>query len=524
MPLMNERERALATAISKLTYCNPFLPQRIEYEREVLAEEFVGADPVWNIRANSDAARQNVVNVDRRAEAFAETLRARLADGQEAATAELLLYEDVVLYVLYYRRREEFVQHIAKAEARSAGGKIGFYKKHLRDYEHFLGVAGNRFEPRYGVEHVFACCFQIRRAFHHIFSNIVGASPSVARLRAAVWESIFTRDIPRYVRVLYQHMGDFTTLIVGPSGTGKELVARAIGLSRYIPFDVKTMNFVEDFQGQFYPLNLSALSPTLIESELFGHRRGAFTGALEDRAGWLEVCHAMGSVFLDEVAEIAPAIQVKLLRVLQSRTFQRIGDTQTKYFRGKLLAATNRDLAIELQAGRLREDFYYRLCSDVIRTPPLCETLRESPEEVRNMILFIAHRITAPHESPPAVEIGASSVNREAESLTDEVESWIARNLGRDYAWPGNFRELEQCVRNVLIRGEYRPPARAGRDGRQELAEAVCAGTLTADELLQRYCRLVHAQTGNYQETARRLGLDRRTVKAKVDGREERSQ
>src|SRR4030095_14042265 len=112
------------------------------------------------------------------------------------------------------------------------------------------------------------------------------------------WQSISTHDMRRYRRGLYARMGDVATLISGPSGTGKELVARAIGLARYIPFDRARHALAEDFAGSFHALALSALSPTLIESELFGHRRGAFTGALEDRAGWLEVCPPMGTRFL----------------------------------------------------------------------------------------------------------------------------------------------------------------------------------------------------------------------------------
>ena len=306
----------------------------------------------------------------------------------------------------------------------------------------------------------------------------------------------------RYRRALYERMDDVTTLIVGPSGTGKEVVARAIGLSRYIPFDARTQRFAARFGDLFHPLNLSALSPTLIESELFGHRRGAFTGALQDRAGWLETCEPFGTVFLDEIGDADPAIQVKLLRVLQARTFQRLGDTKPLLFRGKIMAATNRDLAREIQAGRFREDFYYRLCSDIIATPPLAEQLRESPDELPNLILFLARRLVG---------------DEEADALADEVRAWIEEHLGPTYPWPGNVRELEQCVRNVLIRGEYRPPT--ARDGHPEaqLAAALRAGELTADQLLARYCALVYAETRSYQETARRLGLDRRTVKSKVD-------
>jgi transcriptional regulator with GAF, ATPase, and Fis domain len=298
-------------------------------------------------------------------------------------------------------------------------------------------------------------------------------------------------------------MGDLATLIPGPSGTGKELVARAIGLSRYIPFDPGKEAFAENPAGALYPFNLAALSPTLIEAELFGHRRGAFTGALQDRKGWFEVCPPLGTVFLDEIGEVDPAIQVKLLRVLQTRTFQRLGETEDRRFQGKLIAATNRDLAAEIEAGRVREDFYYRLCSDLILTPSLTEQLLESPGELRVLLGAIARRAAG---------------EEEAEPLADEAEAWIQQHLGPDYPWPGNVRELEQCVRNILVRGHYRPRRpHAAATTRSELLQAVLGDALTADELLRRYCILVYAQTGSYLETARRLGLDRRTARTKVD-------
>jgi DNA-binding NtrC family response regulator len=298
-------------------------------------------------------------------------------------------------------------------------------------------------------------------------------------------------------------MGDVTTLVVGESGTGKELVARAIALSRYVPFDARTHTFADDWAGAFVAVNLSALVPTLIESELFGHRRGAFTGALEDRTGYLESCSAAGTVFLDEVGDLGGEIQVKLLRVLQSRTFQRAGETRERAFRGKVVAATNRDLATEIRAGRFRADLYYRLCADVIEMPTLREQLEDAPDDLRNLILVLAPRIAGPEER---------------EALADQVHAWVTQNLGRGYAWPGNMRELEQCVRNVMIRGSYRPAGSLGRAaGGDPFFDPLRAGTLTADELLRRYCTHVHALTGSYQETARRLGIDRRTVRAKVD-------
>jgi transcriptional regulator with PAS, ATPase and Fis domain len=222
---------------------------------------------------------------------------------------------------------------------------------------------------------------------------------------------------------------------------------------------------------------------------------------LEDRTGWMELCQPLGTVFLDEIGELDPGMQVKLLRVLQTRSFQRLGDTRTRSFRGKIMAATHRDLARDMAEGRFRQDFYYRICSDLITTPSLREQLADAPQDLKGMILFITRRLA----------------EDEAEALADEVQHWVGKHLGIDYAWPGNFRELEQCVRNVLIRHEYRPPAVGSRDAAERLTQELNAGALTADELLRRYCTLIYSRTHNLEETARRLQLDRRTVKAKVD-------
>jgi transcriptional regulator with GAF, ATPase, and Fis domain len=237
----------------------------------------------------------------------------------------------------------------------------------------------------------------------------------------------------------------------------------------------------------------------LIESELFGHAKGAFTGAGRDRSGWLEECGPSHTVFLDEVGELSPAIQVKLLRVLQSREFQRVGETRPRRFEGKVIAATNRDLGREVREGRFRRDFYYRLCADLIRTPTLAEQVRGDRDELAFLVRFIAQRFYAPV----------------AESLVDEVMAWVGRRLPPDYPWRGNMRELEQCVRNVLVRREYHPLEEPdAKDG----AEAdVLALRLTAAELLGWYCERVHAQTGSYAATAARLGIDRRTVKQHID-------
>ena len=183
----------------------------------------------------------------------------------------------------------------------------------------------------------------------------------------------------------------------------------------------------------------------MIESELFGHRRGAFTGALEDRQGWLEMCGPDGTVFLDEIGELDNELQVKFLRVLQTRSFQRLGETKPRLFSGKIVAATHRDLDHGLEAGWFREDLYYRLCADRIQTPSLRERIEADPSELMLMVSVLSERIAGSEYGP---------------ELAREVQSFVERELGMAYPWPGNVRELEQCVRNVLVRQRYRPARR----------------------------------------------------------------
>lgn len=502
MALFSAKEKAFSKAVSKLAYCNPFLSERIDFEREALGKDFSEAKAVWNIRPELVENQPNVDEIRHRVDRLIREKAGLLDEGAKATDVELALYEDLVLFFLYHKYLDRFLgaAHVA-IEKGVDNPRAGFYKAFAEEARLYLAPGRVKLPAFKELPHIFACFFQIRRAFFQIFNNILGVSAPAVKMRAMVWQSIFTHDMRRFRRILYNRMGDVTTLVTGPSGTGKELVARAIGLSRYIPFDPTTSTFVENARGSFLPLNLSALSPTLIESELFGHKLGSFTGAVSDRKGWFEVCPELGTVFLDEIGEIDLSIQVKLLRVLESRCFQRLGESKDRAFKGKVIAATNRDLAEGMQKGTFREDLYYRLCSDLLVAPSLFERVRDSDEELRNLVLHLVKRI----------------VGEEALDLVEEVLTWIRDALGKDYSWPGNIRELEQCVRNVLIRKEYHPTPRRAGDVRDELVQDLLKGSLTGEELMQRYCSLIYSRSGSYEEAARRLKMDRRTVKAKVD-------
>jgi hypothetical protein len=464
MALISRGERPFLQAVSQLGYSNPFLPERIEFERAALGGDFMEGEPVWSQQVDDpERPRVNVWRIVERLERVAEQLRARLREGAEARAQDLVLYEDAILLLLYQRYYRNFFEAgFGPAAAKTDSTRWRFYNSFLGDWRHFFHIDGVRFPTGHDPRHTFACYRQIQLAFEQVFRDVIGSSMPAARLRASIWQSIFTHDMRRYRRTLYARMGEFATLITGPSGTGKELVARAIAQSRYVPFDDQRLAFAEPAghpgAGVFFPINISALSPTLVESELFGHRRGAFTGAVADRTGWLESCPELGSVFLDELGDLDPAIQVKLLRVIETRTFYPVGDTAGRQFRGKLITATNRDLAAAIAAGRFREDLYYRLCSDQVTTPSLAEQLADSPGVLRELVCYMARRVAGPGGRRPGT-----------------------RGHGVDRRQPGNWIRLAgQLPRAGTVREERTDPAQlpSGADGRGRSVRGVRAGCL----------------------------------------------
>jgi DNA-binding NtrC family response regulator len=530
MPLLPSDDWRAAEAIAGIGYCNPFLRERVELERRALGRRYVEVGPVIRVRpgATMEELFANVPALRQRADQLAGRIRQRLEAGRDATRAELLVYEDLVLYLLYGRYMSAFDGLVVRPPGvKTRGGPVPFWGEFEADFRHFLQIEGRAMPSAHDPRVIFAGFYQIERAFLHIYHRIGGGSMPAARLRATVWESIFTRDMRRYTRALHRRMADVPTLISGPSGSGKELVARAIGESCFIPFDRGTLRFGDGEADAFVPLNLAALAPGLIESEMFGHVKGAFSGAHSDRKGWLERCKKHGAVFLDEIGELDAAIQVKLLRVIETRRFEPVGSTRTLPFEGKIITATNRDLAAEMHGGRFRHDLYFRLCADQVITPSLAEQLADRPDDLTELVRFIAREVlVGPSDDPNALVLGQAAEDQfpeEVEQLTGEVVAWIDRELGRDYAWPGNFRELGQCVRNVMIRGNYRParadPSRAGVPGPvDELLHQVREVGVTARELLGRYYALAYHRSGaSYESAGRRLGVDWRGVRTRLD-------
>jgi two-component system response regulator HydG len=212
---------------------------------------------------------------------------------------------------------------------------------------------------------------------------------------------------------------DATVLVTGESGTGKELVARML-------HDLSPRK-----DGPFIVTHCAALAETLLESELFGHERGAFTGAVKKKLGRFELADG-GTLFLDEIGEISAAVQTKLLRVLQEREIQRVGSEETVKVDVRVVCATHRDLKAEVAAGRFREDLYYRLHVVPLTLPPL----RERPED----IAVLARHFIAKH---------APRINPQVKGIASDAVAALSR-----YAWPGNVRELENTIEQALVFAE----------------------------------------------------------------------
>jgi len=209
MALFTDEERVRAEALAELGHCNPFLPERIEHERSVLGERFVETDQAWHKHPEEEEERPNVQLITQYTEEQAQILRERLVRGEPSEEDDRRLYEYVVLYHLYNKYQRRFFQYVQQAYSPdgSPHAAIDFYDEFQEDMVHFLGLPGMTFSLD-EADHLFACFFQIRRAFHHIFDNIIGGSMVAARLRAAVWQSIFTHDPQRYRRALYDKMSD----------------------------------------------------------------------------------------------------------------------------------------------------------------------------------------------------------------------------------------------------------------------------------------------------------------------------
>ena len=349
---------------------------------------------------------------------------------------------------------------------------------------------------------VFAVIYQIRRAFYFITEALVGDCPSMMQLRCDLWNNIFTHDIRIYRDYLWDKMEDFSTLIMGDTGSGKGSAARAIGSSALMRYNPQTKSFAHALDEFYLLINLSEYPESLIESALFGHTKGSFTGAVKDYAGIFQRCIPHGSLFLDEIGDVSRPTQVKLLNVLQDRRFTPVGSDKEFRFEGRVITATSKPMKDFREDGKIRADLFYRLSSDVITMPSLQQRIEENPDELRQLVKSLSNRM----------------LGSDTNDLTDWIVDRLDKSLPANYAWPGNVRELEQAIRRVLLKHEYRGTELSGEHTVTAKHNLPLPGpTVDHKTLLGIYCSELYKVHKTYEKVARITDLDRRTVKKYIE-------
>jgi DNA-binding NtrC family response regulator len=482
-------DREFFRQVAEAAFANPFGADRLKADRRIagVGKETPASEVVDRMMAT---VAQRVARLEKEKKADI-----RLHAGEERELLTIVLLFDA--FHRFLARFDELIER--QLRAGDTAVPVPFANE-------LIALLGARGYSSQGIQHFLAVFFQLRRAFYFIQKGLVGQSPCMTDLRKKLWDNVFTHDIRWYERFLWDRMEDFSTLLLGETGAGKGAAAAAIGRSGYIPYDDKRGCFAESFTRAYVSVHLSQYPESLIESELFGHRKGAFTGAIEHHEGVFARCSPHGAIFLDEIGDAPVNVQIKLLHVLQERVFCPVGSHEQERFRGRIIAATNRPLQELRKRGAFRDDFYYRLCSDVITVPPLRQRLQEDPAELRRVVAELVDRLTGGPE----------------EDLADSVCRELERQPGRAYAWPGNVRELEQAVRRVLLTRRYEgdiAPSPADLAG--ALHHGIDTGTLDADDLLSSYCTLLHRRLGTYEAVAERTRLDRRTVRKYIVAHEQ---
>lgn len=495
---LNQEERDFFLLVMDATLANPFSARRLEVDRKITGL-FPKTPKDVLFDATIDAVRKKILQ-------FKQSGRADIRLYREP---DKTLIRAAFLFDFFHHYSERFdamilnqvEQRKSDSDTRKSPEKVNFASKALSD----LKEKGFSHDD---AVHFFSLCFQIRRAYYFIDKNLIGLSSCMTKLRESLWNNVFTSDLDFYSQHMWNRMEDFSTLIIGETGSGKGTAANAIGRSGYIPFDEKKMCFTSDFTRSFLALNISQFPENLIESELFGHKKGSFTGAVDDHAGVFSKCSPHGAIFLDEIGEVSQPIQIKLLKVLEERAFSPVGSRETERFEGRIITATNRSMEELHNPSILRKDFYYRLCTDIIIVPPLRQRISEFPGELDHLL-----------ENRILKIIGTKSI-----PTLGMVKKIIFEKLGRRYGWPGNVRELEQYVRRILLNRQgtivHDTNELACTDQfspATSLADPISKGAITAQDLLKAYCYELYSKSGNIGDVARRTQLDRRTVKKYCD-------
>jgi len=397
------------------------------------------------------------------AEAALVDMRMPRMDGLSFTKSALEIYPDLAIVVMTAYGTVESAVEAMKA------GAFDYLQKPI-DLDH-LGVIINRIQTN---SRLIAENRYLKRKLEEVDrpAGIIGKSRAIRNLLA---------EISRIAR------SDATALIRGESGTGKELVARAVHYAS------------PRAAGPFLAINCTSLPETLLESELFGHERGSFTGAVSRHLGRFELADK-GTIFLDEIGDISSAIQAKLLRVLETKTFQRLGGDRDVTVDLRILSATNRDLETAVKEGKFREDLYYRLNVIPVSIPPL----RERREDILPLVEHFIEKYNLKN-------------NKHISGITPQ-----AKDLLLAHRWPGNIRELENLIERAIVLSISEIIDVSDIDpfvgSREKPGEALVTGELNLEKLeKQAILEALRRSGGSLREAADLLGIHRNTIRLKIN-------
>ncbi|MEN0062112.1 MAG: sigma 54-interacting transcriptional regulator [Myxococcota bacterium] len=472
----------LAEAIFQLGRINPFADARAQWEREALGGEEEETEDVQTALGEV-------------ADELAGYLR-QILSRQAATPREREWYAGIVFYALRERYREAF---IASHEARLAASNeppppVAFYEDFVKDFEGYFRVCGPPMPEIETAPHLFACADQIVRAEEALAGSTRGDSVPIRRLRAAMWQSVFTFDALRHRRFLYRSVESVPTLVAAAVGSEGRRIAEALAVSGYLPFDPEIRRFVPGPITRYVPLH--ARSAAELDEALYGLRK-TDSGAFAAASG------VGGVVVLDGITALSAAQQAELSRVIETRTFRPADGGPPAAFDGRIVVLSDADLAAEVASGAFDRELFLRMRGDNVVVPTLRQRLDDNKRELH---LLVRHALIG---TIPELYL---------DEVSQEVHDEIIKGRGNDWPWPGNLLELEQCVQTVLIEGRCAPPdanvrlpAPAGR------FVALEQGTMSLAEVAYQYCRHVWELQGTYKSAAEVLGIDWRTVKNYVE-------
>lgn len=498
-PILSPAQTEFFNDVKTFFFSNPFGDTSFETLKKLLGPEF---NPISDQRRIEDLTENRERLCDKIERHLGDIDKLVHGANKPLRPDDYRLYEPAVFCIQFHRNREAFQGLIGKSK--KALKKRGPFHSDIwgDSLEDQLNPGGIKHQPSFKTEHLIALFYQLHRAESFIISNIPGRTASAGALRTRIWQSIFTRNLERYFIAIHATTRSAPTLITGPTGSRKDRIAETIALSQYIPFDASSSRFEARYNSAYTKIDLAAIHGDLFDHTVFGYRRNSASTARSA----LDFASRWGSLFLDHLHQAPLSIQARLTHLIHSGHFHFLDGGEAQPFSGKLIAASKDGIKQTVIDGSFSEDLFLAISADRIGSLPLLQAISENTDELAFYVEIIAGELTEDVAT--------------RQQISDESIRWIRRHVSPAYMWPGNYRELEQCVRNIMIHGDFtlnttleHTGQSAATDPFPPFVHSMLSGQLPYDELLHHYFKIVVEREGGYAQAARAIGVDQRTVK-----------